>query len=222
MSVPPSDYDRAYALRHSVAADNWLFDTLLALLAPPPGWRILDVGCNTGELTARLTELQCQTLGIDINTEAIAIARQRFPNLAFKVSEVSMLEEGNFDAIVASHVIEHLAVPVDFLRAAHQRLKSGGRLIVATPNSHAWLRKLTNWIRGAIFFDDPTHRHLFAPSELKGMVRSAGFELVAVITLPLYFPFATRLPPCLRRGIPAFGMGDHLFVVAASGSARRD
>ncbi|MGD0650656.1 MAG: hypothetical protein ABSA97_05900 [Verrucomicrobiia bacterium] len=64
---------------------------------------------------------------------------------------------------------------------------------------------------------------VFAPSELKKMVRGVGFEPVTVATWPLYFPFATRLPLRPHREILAFGMGDRLFIVAAAvGSARRD
>jgi 2-polyprenyl-3-methyl-5-hydroxy-6-metoxy-1,4-benzoquinol methylase len=217
---PPSSYDRQYALSHSVPADNWLFDSLIELLAPQPGWCVLDVGCNTGELTARLAALQCRTLGIDINTDAIALARQRFPQLAFEVTVLSALTRADFDAIIASHVIEHLAEPNDFLREARKRLKPTGRLVIATPNRHAWLHKLANRLRSVPFFDDPTHRHLFAPRELERLVRNADFDSVKVLTRPLYFPLANHLPQCWRAHIPTLGMGDHLFAIAAAPSAQ--
>ena len=212
VSVPPSDYDREYALRHSVAADNWLFDTLLALLAPQPGWRILDVGCNTGEFTARLAVLQCQMVGIDLNPAAIALAQERFPQLAFRVAELAEIPEVDFDAIIASHVIEHLAEPEKFLREAHRRLKRGAKLVIATPNRHAFLHKLVNRLRGAPFFDDPTHHHLFAPRELSRLVTQAGFASVQVTTYPLYVPVAGFV----GRHVPTFGMGDHMFINAAT------
>ena len=205
-----TDYDHNYALHHSVAADNWLFDRLLTLLAPQPGWRVLDVGCNTGEFTARLAQLQCQTLGIDLNPAAIALAQERFPKLAFRVAELAQLPELDFDALTASHVLEHLPAPLEFLRAARQHMKPGGKLLIATPNRQAFLHRLVNRLRGVPFFDDPTHRHLFAPRELAGLVRQAGFASVRVTTYPLYLPLARQL----GQKLPALGRGDHLFVSA--------
>lgn len=207
-------YDRDYALSHSVPADNWLFDALIALLAPQPGWRVLDAGCNTGELTARLAALQCRTFGLDLNADAIALARQRFPALAFRVRTLPDMDEHSFDAIVASHVIEHLADPGAFLAAARDRLKPGGRLVLATPNRQAWVRRAAHRLWGVSFFDDPTHVRFYSPAELRACLRQTGFEQVATRTRRLYFPLVARLPQRIHLSIPCFGMGDHLFAVA--------
>lgn len=212
---PVNHYDRDYALTHSVPAQNWLFDALIELIAPQPGWRVLDVGCNTGELTARLATLQCRTTGLDLNPDAIAIARERFPTGDFRVGSLPPFDATGFDAIVASHLIEHLPDPDEFLRAARQRLRPGGRLVLATPNRHAWISRLC----GAPFFDDPTHVRLYTARELRQRLRLAGFEQIITRTKRLYFPLAARLPERLHLAIPACGMGDHLLAKATAPSA---
>lgn len=213
-------YDRDYALGHSVPANDWLFDALVARLTPHPGWRVLDVGCNTGELTARLAALQCRTLGLDINAEAIAVAQNRFPALEFRVGTLPDLDARDFDAIVASHVIEHLSDVDAFLQAARDRLKPGGRLVLATPNRHAWLRRAAHRLWGVSFFEDPTHVRFYSPHELRDRFVERGFECVATSTRRLYFPLAARLPQRLHLAIPCFGIGDHLFASAAAPSTQ--
>jgi 2-polyprenyl-3-methyl-5-hydroxy-6-metoxy-1,4-benzoquinol methylase len=213
-------YDRDYALSHSVPADNWLFDALIALLAPQPGWRVLDVGCNTGELTSRLAALQCRTLGLDINANAIALARERFPDLEFRAGTLPELDERGFDAIVASHIIEHLRDAHAFLNAARQRLKPGGRLVLATPNRRAWLRRVAHRLWGVSFFDDPTHVRFYTPPELRELLTQCGFEHIVTSTKRLYFPLAARLPQRVHLAIPCFGLGDHLFASAAAPSTQ--
>ena len=48
---------------------------VLALLAPQPGERILDLGCGDGALTKRLADAGCDVVGIDASREMIAAAR---------------------------------------------------------------------------------------------------------------------------------------------------
>lgn len=218
-SIP---YDREYALSRSSPVDNWLFDVIIRLLSPQPGWRVLDVGCNTGELVARLAQLKCDATGIDISGDAIAIAKQRFPDGAFHVADLTQLPEREFDVIIASHVIEHLSQPEEFLFAARQRLKSSGTLLIVTPNRYALLHRFLHGIRGIPIFHDPTHVRLFSPVELRDLMRRAGFEQLRLRTYLLYFPFVTRLPARVRSRLPALGMGDHLVALSCGGDAARD
>jgi SAM-dependent methyltransferase len=44
------------------------------------------------------------------------------------------LEDASFDRVIASHVIEHVADPVLFMREIHRILKPGGSLVVLTPH----------------------------------------------------------------------------------------
>ena len=66
----PAQYERFRAERARPFVD------LLALVRPRPGMRVVDLGCGTGELTARLhRELAAgETLGIDRSEAMLARA----------------------------------------------------------------------------------------------------------------------------------------------------
>jgi len=213
-------YDRDYALTHSVPANDWLFDAFVELLDPQPGWRVLDVGCNTGELTSRIAALQCRTLGIDLNPDAIALARQRFPALEFRAATLPDLDEYGFDAIVASHVIEHLHDLDEFLLTARRRLKTDGKFLLATPNRHAWIRRLAHRLWGVSFFDDSTHIRFYTARQLRHRLAACGFQQIVTETRRLYFPLAARLTHSVHLSLPCFGMGDHLFASAVAPSTQ--
>lgn len=214
MNETNSPYDRSYALSRSNPPENWLFNSLLEFVDPKPAWRVLDVGCNTGELTWRLKQAGCVSLGIDINTDAIALARSRFPDCTFQEGEVAAMNETEFDAAVASHIIEHLSEPGKFLVQLRDRLKDGGKLVLATPNRGAYIHRFCHFLRGIPIFHDPTHHKLYTASELRSLLRDAGFRDIRTTTRELYVPLITHLPRPVRNRIPGFGMGDHLFAVA--------
>ncbi len=66
-------YDASHAFVWEFGRD------LLALLAPQPGERILDVGCGTGHLTSEIARSGAQVLGTDSSAAMIAQARENFP-----------------------------------------------------------------------------------------------------------------------------------------------
>lgn len=91
-----------------------------------PGWRILDVGCGTGRLSAEFLRRGCSVQGIDINKEAIAIA-QRSPELSrasFSVqSATSLLFEDDYFDLVVSQAVLACMVPEDRQCALREMLR---------------------------------------------------------------------------------------------------
>jgi SAM-dependent methyltransferase len=52
------------------------------------------------------------------------------------VDKLAAVDDGTFDAVVASHIVEHLADPVGLLAEAHRVLRPGGRLVLLLPDRH--------------------------------------------------------------------------------------
>ncbi len=111
--------------------DDWLVSAGRPL-------HILDYGCGTGEhVTFPLAEAGHVVLGVDVHERSIEQARssKRLPNLEFRVSTSQPIgKENDFDAIICSEVLEHLAAPADLLAFFYSRLNADGRLIITTPN----------------------------------------------------------------------------------------
>ena len=55
-------------------------------------------------------------------------------NLNVDVDRLSPIEDASFDAVIASHVIEHLANPLRALQEFHRVLRPGGRLVLIVPD----------------------------------------------------------------------------------------
>ncbi|TMB17885.1 MAG: methyltransferase domain-containing protein [Deltaproteobacteria bacterium] len=113
------------------------FLDLLALVRPCPGMRVVDLGCGTGELTARLhDELAAgETLGVDRSEAMLARARPRAKDgLRFEAGDIAAFAaRAAYDLVfsnAALHWIDDHAVLFAGLTAA---LRPGGQLAVQMP-----------------------------------------------------------------------------------------
>jgi ubiquinone/menaquinone biosynthesis C-methylase UbiE len=73
----------------------------------PPGSRVLELGCGTGDLLAALQP--GVGVGVDFSPEMIAGARQRHPDLTFIQADAHDLAiGGTFDVIILSDLLNDL------------------------------------------------------------------------------------------------------------------
>ena len=81
--------------------------------------RVLDVGCGTGEFSARLAQLApgCEVLGVDITESSLRLARTRFaalaPQVRFEMQDAySLAVPGDsFDMVACRHVLQAVPYP---------------------------------------------------------------------------------------------------------------
>jgi 2-polyprenyl-3-methyl-5-hydroxy-6-metoxy-1,4-benzoquinol methylase len=98
---------------------------------------ILDVGCAQGTLALMLAERGHSVWAVDIRQQFLDYARTRYEygNVSFVCGNVMDLELGKqFDLIFANQIVEHLVYPLEFTERLVKCLKSGGQLIMTTPN----------------------------------------------------------------------------------------
>ena len=88
--------------------------------------------------------------------------------------------EGEFDAILMFHVVEHLTDPVETLKECYARLKPGGFLYVEVPNINDALLSLyeVSEYREFHFFLD--HLHYFSRFSLGLAFKNAGIANVTI------------------------------------------
>ena len=138
-----------------------------------PG-RLLDVGCATGALIARLEERGWTARGVEISGPQAEYCRARGLEVSGRPLEENGFPGESFDAVTASHLVEHLNNPRSLVREIFRILKRGGRLYMTTPNADGFQARLLGgrW-RSAIF----DHLYLFSRATLSALLKSEGFRV---------------------------------------------
>ena len=149
-----------------------------------PGQRVLDAGCGNGALCGEYLARGCATVGVDLSTSGIDIARQAHPGGRFERATIDErllehLAERPFDLVVSTEVIEHLYDPRAYVRGCLAALKPGGRLVMSTPY-HGYLKNLAisllgKWDVHANPLWDGGHIKLWSRATLTRLLTEAGF-----------------------------------------------
>ena len=145
------------------------------------GDRVLDLGCGAGEFTAVAAAAGARVIGVDVAEAALARARAAHPGLDFRLIEIDRplpFEDGEFELVWASEVIEHVADTGRFQEQVHRVLAPAGRLLVTTP-AHG---RLLLALGGIGRFSEPLgdHLHLYSRASLAAVLRRLGFRQVSV------------------------------------------
>jgi trans-aconitate methyltransferase len=105
-------------------------EDLINLLSPQPGEDILDVGCGTGQLTAKIAEAGVNILGIDADVKMIEKAKLNYPNLNFTVADARNLSlEKSFDKAFSNAVLHWINEPDLVIQSIFKFLTPGGRFV---------------------------------------------------------------------------------------------
>ncbi len=118
-----------------------LHAAVAAAATAKPDSRVLEIGCGTGAITARLVERGARVTALDQNPEMLEQARARLAAappgrvtwLERTASEVDGLPEADFDAVVAGLCLSEMSASerAFVLRALARCLRPGGVLAVA-------------------------------------------------------------------------------------------
>jgi ubiquinone/menaquinone biosynthesis C-methylase UbiE len=102
------------------------------LLRAVPGTVVADVGCGAGRAVAELADQGVRVIGIDVDDQMIALARERWRSGEFRVGDAYALplEDGEAAGYRADKVIHTLADPGRALAEARRVLASGGRIVL--------------------------------------------------------------------------------------------
>jgi len=175
---------------------------------------VLDAGCGTGLICKYLKEKGIKNItGIDKFEYPLSKAREFLPEcnfIKFDLDEKLDFLDESFDLIVSNEVIEHLENPEVFFKESYRLLKTGGNLIIKTPNGLDLARLICKLTNRTWYADkDKTHIRYFNVSSLRNLLASCGFNKISIRTgtKPLLSVRGVRIPPIpyLGNGIVARG-----------------
>jgi ubiquinone/menaquinone biosynthesis C-methylase UbiE len=164
----------------------------------PPGSRVLDLGCGSGETLARLEP--SRGLGIDVSPEMVRLARERHPgegaaHLEFRVADAQSFElDETFDYVVLSGVLGELADLWAAFRALRRVCHEGTRVVVVYYNA-LWEPALRLAERLGLKRPQPEQNWL-SMADVSNLLGLNGFEVItsgARLLLPLDIPLVA---PC--------------------------
>jgi O-antigen chain-terminating methyltransferase len=153
---------------------------------------VLDVACGRGEFLGLLREKGIEARGVDLDPDMVARCREQQLDVtqadAFQYLE--SLPDDSLGGIFSAQFIEHLAAPgyVRLLRLAHRKLRSGGVLVLETPNPEC-LATLSQ-----SFFLDPTHVQPIPSGQLRFFMEEAGFTRITIRHVSPVQPLLPDLP----------------------------
>ena len=138
------------------------------------GDRVLDIGCGDGALVRELQKAGATPTGVDLDPEGARFIQTEYGiPVVLAPFEQAELPAGTFDAVVATHVIEHFFSPLAALAKMRRLLKPGGLLVLETPNI---FRPKVGFRR---LFSVP-HNFYFSPRTLCLAMQRTGFAPVAI------------------------------------------
>jgi SAM-dependent methyltransferase len=146
----------------------------LAELAYRDRWRlidgarhVLDIGFGGGGFIDAAPP-GVSVRGLDLDPAAVACR----PDVAVQGSAEDLpFEDDEFDAVHAAHVIEHLERPERLVSESARVLRTGGRVVVATPDLERY---------GFRFWVDHTHRRPFTELSLTRLLEMHAFQIERV------------------------------------------
>jgi ubiquinone/menaquinone biosynthesis C-methylase UbiE len=145
---------------------------------------VLNIGCGFGR---ELVHLPPSTIGLDIDREIVYLAKKVSSKQVIRADAHYLpFRDNMFDGLAMAEVIEHLSSPMKALREASRVMRTGGKMVLQTPN-----RLVT---MGIVISKDYGHVHEFTRSEIRKYVTTAGFSILSATgsTIP-YVPSTSRL-----------------------------
>ncbi len=167
---------------------------VLALLAPQPGERILDLGCGDGVLTLRLAEAGAQVTGLDADPSMLEAARAK--GLAVVQGDAhEPLPGGPYDAVFSNAVLHWMRDAPRVIANVFNALRPGGRFVAEQGGfgNIAAIVTALNAARAERGLPPLSPWDYPSPTTQTRRLEAAGFRVAAMQLIPRPTPLPTGL-----------------------------
>lgn len=141
---------------------------------------ILDVGAGTGDFLVTAQKAGYTVAGVEPNTKARALAKQKGVEL---LSNLGELNDKQFEVITLWHVLEHLPDLEHQIKTIISKLTNEGTLIIAVPNFKSFDANYyrTYWAG----YDVPRHLWHFSKTAITKLFQQHDMEVISI--RPMWF-----------------------------------
>lgn len=196
---------------------------------------ILDVGCGAGDTGKLIRSIYPDTeiVGITCSqTEYVQGSKNLSSCICINIEQDPLPDkyQNLFDAIIFSHILEHLIDPTETIRKLLPYLKPNGKIIIALPNIAHWRERWKLTLGKFEYTDsgvmDKTHLHFYtfytAPKYLIDPIKELKIENHLVNgSVPLAFFRHHLLTTAMKKWIDRLGakympnlFGGEIFIIA--------
>jgi ubiquinone/menaquinone biosynthesis C-methylase UbiE len=173
------------------------------------GVSVLECGTGPGNLLGLMAAWfrDANLYGLDLDYRAIGHTKQKARNAGLMVASAEYLPftDQTFDILISLHTIEHLTAPEKFLSEAGRVLRTGGILVLATPNPEGLGARVMKFRWGSSISE---HVSLKPPYKWRQLLTTSGFEVLREGTTGLSgIPIFQKLPLALINWGPLFIFG---------------
>lgn len=188
-------------------------NSLVELLAPKQGEKVLDLGCGTGDLANTFYEYGVEIIGVDKSDNMVEQAILKYPPIEFLVQDATELGyHSEFDAVFSNATLHWVQPAIKALQGIYQCLKIGGRFVAefgGKGNVQTITDEIIHQIKEAGFDFKKEQFPWFYPSiaEYSTLMEDVGFR----VTFAQHYDRPTKLDGDngLKNWIAMFG--NHLF-----------
>lgn len=158
-----------------------IYKVILNEILPAKSARILDMPCGSGGLARYLTVEGAECVGMDI-----VPTYEHRPMIIADMNSPFPFADESFDIVISIEGIEHIHDAFHSLHECFRVLKSGGKLILSTPNIQNIRSRVKFLLRGTLYWFDPYeitrmgHVNVVPYFILKHILEAAGFREISV------------------------------------------
>lgn len=145
-----------------------------------PSGKILDIGCGTGSLMLQLTLSGYNVSGADLSDECIRLTKDRMKTFAPDAKPIIKrcnaedinFSDGQFDALIAAEILEHVEDDRRAVKEFYRLLKPKGICLITVPaNQNLW--DISDEMAG--------HKRRYSRDDLMRLFNSQPFKVEKVL-----------------------------------------